>query len=621
MIFNNRKQNLCYGVNVRMTNIELNSFIKHYLEKDKSKSAIMLTGDWGIGKSYYIQNELVPFLQKNENIKCVIVSLYGLKTISEISKSIYLDLRFKKLQAKSEALTSVILAGKTIAKGIISYHGINLETSEKDMQQLYESIDLSGKLIILEDLERSQIDVLEILSYVNSLVEQDGIKVLLVANESEILKYEENKVESNEEVDNPFLKKDSSLKSKIFTKDSIQYLKVKEKTISDTIPFEGNLQSSILQIIKMYNKSLLSKFANEESAEAISEIMDSFHNSNLRSFIFACQKTADIFEQIKEDCDPDFIQCVFFGIISFSLRLKTGKDTRWDGGEIYSTGLGSPKYPLFKFCYNYIKYQIIHTDKIEYAKKEFANIRLYDKHKTQNDTDLLKIFYYYNYFEEEVKKAVQSISERLQKPEDISFYDYGAIAKKLIIIKNILGIDIQNAKQRLIHNLEGRGNELLFEDLFPREFDQDEFLQNISLQEEYKQLQKAMELSLNANSEIIPEFDYLPEQTDKFCRYVKDNYDLFYTKRKFAKNLDIRRFTTMFSQCTPNQKQDIRLAFARIYDIAGIKQFFEDDISAIETLKKYIAADIEQQSDKIQKLQYNWFLKDLEDIQQKLLYG
>ena len=50
-----------------MTNSELNEYILHYLKEDRTKSAIMLTADWGTGKSYYIQNELIPFLGKEEN--------------------------------------------------------------------------------------------------------------------------------------------------------------------------------------------------------------------------------------------------------------------------------------------------------------------------------------------------------------------------------------------------------------------------------------------------------------------------------------------------------------------------------------------------------------------------
>lgn len=47
-----------------MTYQELNQYILHYLTEDKTKSAIMLTGPWGTGKSYYIQNELKTSVYK-----------------------------------------------------------------------------------------------------------------------------------------------------------------------------------------------------------------------------------------------------------------------------------------------------------------------------------------------------------------------------------------------------------------------------------------------------------------------------------------------------------------------------------------------------------------------------
>ena len=175
-----------------MTYQELNQYILHYLTEDKTKSTIMLTGPWGTGKSYYIQNELKPFLEKKENggHSCVIVSLYGLKDTAEISKSIYLGTRMKFLTAASENSTTVTFAGETIIKGIAGAFGVDLSVSERSLKRLYASVNLTGKLVILEDLERSGIDILEVLGYVNNLVEQDGVKVLLVANEEEIIKYE-----------------------------------------------------------------------------------------------------------------------------------------------------------------------------------------------------------------------------------------------------------------------------------------------------------------------------------------------------------------------------------------------------------------------------------------------
>lgn len=78
-----------------MNKDELTAYIKNYLENDKTRSAIMLTGAWGSGKSYYIQNVLTNELNKC-NHDVAIISLYGLKTIAELNKSIYLELRAKK---------------------------------------------------------------------------------------------------------------------------------------------------------------------------------------------------------------------------------------------------------------------------------------------------------------------------------------------------------------------------------------------------------------------------------------------------------------------------------------------------------------------------------------------
>ena len=78
-----------------MTYKEVNGFILNYIKNDITGRAIMLTDEWGAGKSYYVKNTLKPFLEskKGGKYKCVIVSLYGLSDISEISKAIYMELR------------------------------------------------------------------------------------------------------------------------------------------------------------------------------------------------------------------------------------------------------------------------------------------------------------------------------------------------------------------------------------------------------------------------------------------------------------------------------------------------------------------------------------------------
>ena len=83
-----------------MTTEELNNYILHYLKKDKTHTAIMLTGEWGSGKTYYVENDLIPFLKQNK-ATAIAVSLYGLNDITMSSKNIYMELRMSTLGGKS----------------------------------------------------------------------------------------------------------------------------------------------------------------------------------------------------------------------------------------------------------------------------------------------------------------------------------------------------------------------------------------------------------------------------------------------------------------------------------------------------------------------------------------
>ena len=118
-----------------MNNLELNQYILHYIKDNHTKSAIMLTAGWGMGKSYYIQNDLIPFLAEKENgaYSCLVISLYGLKTVEDISKNLYFESRLKFLKRKSEKATAGELVAKTIIKGITSFWGGRFIQIRKDI--------------------------------------------------------------------------------------------------------------------------------------------------------------------------------------------------------------------------------------------------------------------------------------------------------------------------------------------------------------------------------------------------------------------------------------------------------------------------------------------------------
>ncbi len=602
-----------------MTTEQLNQFIKHYIDLDKTKSAIMLTGGWGTGKSHYIKNELVPFLNEKDH-KCVIISLYGINNIDDISKSIYWDLRIKKTLTDSEGIQAGLLAAKTVIKGITSYFGIDLSASQDDMINLYQSIDLSKILIIFEDVERSSIDLLDFMGYVNNLVEQDSAKVLLVTNEDEIIKYEpyaedtENNSSSNHHPTASDRKYIGTTKRE-YTEITKKYLETKEKTVSDTIIFEGYFHDAINQIITTFEDATLNSFDREMLIKNVISIMILLDHYNLRSFIFACQKTVDIYQSFETTiyCE-DFKKSIFLGITFFSCRMKAGKQIAWKGNDIFSFELGHEKYPLFRFCYDYIIHQHFDSSQIPAAAKSLREIRLYDEDKSANDPDISIINNYHTNSEKNLRTALASLEKRLDDPNDISFYEYGNIAVSIIYIKYYLSIEVHTIEDKLINNLKGRHNDLKVEQMF-RTVVSDS---NEKIKYEYETLRKKMSDSLGMN-DLIPDFNYYPEEVHSLYLYVCKNDGVYRMNGTFTENLDITRMRVLFAKCNPEQMNDIRGTFLTVYRPENIGSYLKGDRDAIENLLNGIREDAENDAlDIVQKLQYSWFIENLTNILRKL---
>ena len=605
-----------------MTNDELSRYILHYVKEDRTHSAIMLTAGWGAGKSYYIKNELVPFLGQKEqgNIQCIIVSLYGLTQLSEISKSIYIESRLKIFKPDSERKTAAGLTAKTILKGVSGFFGINLEMPEEELSRLYESIDLSGKLIILEDLERTQINILEVLGFVNSLVEQDNVKVLLVANERELIKYKP----ATESVEGPrqatVMHITQKQSKEEYTEETQRYLAAKEKTINDTIIFDGDLPHALRQIMRDFDNPVLSQFISDGNIDALCTHVAERNVYNLRSFIFACQKSVDLFQQLGLEPgknDLDFAATIFLGILKFTLRYKKGEIPRWEVNQSFSTQLGDSKYPLFRFCYDYIVRQHFEMHWVENGRSDLKEFRLYDKEKSCGDEDLQILYAYYLHTEDEVLAAVEAVTKKLENSEFFAFQEYGRIAYYLISIHRLLGCDITHAKELLVANLYNKSRNIRPEFIFAIMLDKDNTPKEVV--EEYKDLHQKMLTSLNAKGETIFDFDYHPESIASLQNAINKNEGFIFQDGAFASRLDMDKVAEMLRKCTAAEINTFRYIFHSLYHTGNIREFLGGDKASVEQLYQHVIKLKDySEYDKIQKLQISYFIKNLEDILTRL---
>ncbi len=549
-----------------MTAAELNSYIKHYLDEDKTNTAIMLTGEWGSGKTNYIEKALAPFLQEEKKHRCVVISLYGLESLADISKSIYMELRMKALDKDSEALATGKLVAKTIAKGVAGFFGIDVNMSEDD----------------------------------------------LLANENQIL----NKTPELFDFDfTPRLfstdrkNNDEETNKKDIPEDIQKYLRIKEKTISDTIYFESNYCEAVKNIVNgFYNERLKEIIENDKEIEKLASMVKGQCHKNFRTFIFATQKTVDIYENLEGSFDKDFLKCIYFGIISFAPKIKAGEFPAWQGTESLSTILGTNWNPLFRFCYDYIGWQRLDITKIRDSEEAYHKMKLYDTHADRSDADLQKLYSYPERTEKEVIMVLKAIEDRLKDPEDIGFYSYGKLAAYLVMLKHVIGFDYVQCKKNMVENLKGKGEDINSDILFlpMYDFEADE-------KEEFDNFIKELSESMNSKC-AMDSFSYDPNDIADLYNYTIKEKNKISGNHAFLSKFNVEQIVEMLFRASSKQINDFRGTLFAVYRYASKAEFIEADIMTMRELLRLVQERVNSRNynmDKIQVKQLQWLCGNL----------
>lgn len=590
---------------------ELDAYIKDYTKNDKTNRAVMLTAPWGSGKTYYIKNELVPSL-KRDGIGTILVSLYGIESLAELSKNLYIEARAKWINKKSEKREIGKIIAKTIVKNVVGHYGIDLSVDEKDMQKLYESVNLSQRLIILDDLERSRIDIVDVLGFVNDLCEQDGAKVLLVANEKAIKTYEKKGSISQDG------KKSTDL---VMTKECERYSRFKEKTIGDTITFSENKKNIIKGILENYDNKYFKWFLKETADSSynivakISDIMDMNKSNNYRSLLYACQKTDDIIRKLSKsdyDFDNEFIENLFLGSVAY--LTKETLVTVWKGDDNISASLGVVAYPLYRVMYNYINSQIFNEHSLKTMQELFSRAKMV----SELDEYLQKIYSCDTCAEVEIVEAIDKLEEGLEK-NILPDSDFIKLANYLIFAKGIIGCEkkIDNCLNLMLSNartLTEKGNKIATESFSGIQLETKE---EWNAFDQFKQEIK----NISNNRYEVDKNDYSAAGLSAFYDKIIKERASFINYGGFAKHLDIPILLEQIKNSTAEEIQKIRGLFLSVYrEFSNINEYYKGDLDNLRTLLNGIDEIKEHPGtlDKIQQRQLQWFSMNLNEAINRL---
>ncbi|MGL1934477.1 MAG: KAP family NTPase [Fibrobacterales bacterium] len=285
---------------INNANKHIEKFLDYYLNfLHGPEYAVLLKGDWGIGKSWYVDQIINKYSSTTQNkLKFLYVSLYGITSFSDIEDTLFQQLH-PVLASKKMKLVGKILKGtiKTTLK-------IDLVGDDKPDGSISASVpdinlpdylkDCQDYILIFDDLERCNIDVIDVLGYINHFVEHQDRKVIVIANEEKVIEKYSNK-----------------------------YKEIKEKLIGKTFLIKPDFDNAISHFIEHCIGSQIKSFFNNNSG-TIKELFFNAERSNLRHIkqaLWDFERLYDVLEsniQSKEPLVVDLLK--IFLVYSFEIK-------------------------------------------------------------------------------------------------------------------------------------------------------------------------------------------------------------------------------------------------------------------------------------------------------------
>ncbi len=302
-----------------MNNI-LESILNHL--KMNNTGALLVTGKWGSGKTYYLKNEVLPYVKENTGFTPVIVSLYGEENRAGVAKKIiygFLDSKSGVSDFSFQKVASWISKAAPYIPKIKDYVDLS-KILEGSGENFLKFLPHNKILIVLDDLERKSesLQMSDLFGLINDIVENFGAKVLLIANEEKIEKSE---------------------------------LEFKEKTIEKTLEFTPDLSNVFDSLFENYQKSLIGQFLNSNKDFFLNSLLIQSNNpiiddeiknsfSNIRTLKFALEHFKSVCEILTgskpslSDLEIEQLKNIWVFILSVSAEFKANKLSLSDRKDI-----------------------------------------------------------------------------------------------------------------------------------------------------------------------------------------------------------------------------------------------------------------------------------------------
>lgn len=638
---------------------ELVTEIKDYIEHTSYAYAVMINGEWGCGKTYFINNTLTSEIEtinlpqsedddKQKTYKTVKISLFGINDVTEISKQIFTSIYASRLPAIVKKGKPLIGASLKIVSSLLqlvspiaSTVGSTIIGRQKEISKTISNFtNLQKYVFIFDDLERCSAPIHEVLGFINNLVETNGVKVIIVANEDEIhsinrsanqeLKYlvctsGSISFDEEKEVTPDTIKQRVTI---LFNEDAL-YKAIKEKLIGKTYYYRPSLTDVLPNLIENCANGQIEK---SHAINILTETMEHERYYNLRTIQAALsifgRLTPHIiaaYKDYKSNDTPSSLSeeelcLVFEYCILAAIKHKNGEAfSKIDNYEITA----SPSKPnkidsiRLQFVEDYYVYSTFDSNTVSRVlAKYFEGYETTKNKKCENDNPLTKLKSFYNISDSEILILLNHFKTWFDD-NSYSGTDYIEIAQVLLDLEAISfgkdELDVDYYLSRMLEDVRNNGiDKFIFHyNVIPKTEGAREKLKKFK-----DNLKNAVETYSNS-PRLINTNDIFEQEN---WGYALDNYyyhQMSNPPMSLLQSLDFDKLTSKLKTACVKNIEGFRSAVFSCY--RQHRELIDNDVDKFENLIKRVEELLNNtpQLERTQKFQLEMLLDNLTKIKDK----
>ena len=604
--------------------------ILDYVRADYTDYAIMLNGEWGSGKTYFwnhkIRNRIDGMQFNGKQYTTIYMSLYGISNLEDISKKIFIettqlmDKNLKKYMNTSDKMRIPEYAKTGL--DMANFFGVTQNGDKIDYGKFFSTDD---KVLCFDDLERANVDVIDILGYINNFVEHDHIKTIIICNEKELsTKLKSTNLEMKTFIATYLLDKEGDLANKTEKpmvekiRDKIEYVfdkandyeRIKEKLIGETFEYAPEFNYIINGLLMRYeNNQDLIRFLRENTNLIISTFNKS-GTRNLRILKHALNDFRKVYETVNKTFPKTnyrVMQTMLIFTIAISFEIKAGKITKdkfvnildneeyksilvssrvlMDNRQFYIKEFDNNYYYNFKSEYRFFKFIEMYVRTRIFDMKTFKNdmetiINTIDTEKLPGYKRLLTEEYW-KINDDEFSGIIESIIEKVKSGElklieTVKLFAYFAYFAK----KKLISYDIKTIKNVFFN---GMNISALTSDYCANP---EEEIASLYIDEKSPEMGEILKHFYDINAQLKEKM--YKETAEEVFKYIPMKMENFYDKfEKECMNVPIFKYYDIYQMFQ-------RISCASNEDVVTIREILR---KRVETFKKEIEPEMKNIKD------------------------